>query len=359
MRSRYQGDDRALAIWLPALRAGSGADVFTERLATGLEKAGHRVCVQWFPHRCEWMPWRLADAKAPKGFDIVHAGSAQAFAFRRAGMGLVVTEHHDVMDPDYRPYKSMAQRLYHCAYIDNCIRRSFSVADAVTTVSQATARVLARDRGVHAVVVPNWVDTGRFSPSPAEREPGPFRLLFVGNASRRKGADILPELAHRLGDDFVIECTFGLRGKSAMSGGRGRLVSTGRLSADELVAAYRRCDAVLIPSRYEGFGYAALEGMACGKPIIGFEGPAVREVVGENGCAILVPKGDVEGLAEACRQLAANPALRQEMGMVGRGRALKHFPGDTSIKEYVRVYAAVRRGHTSKLSADPSGTGGA
>lgn len=357
MRSRYQGDDRALAIWLPALRAGSGADVFTERLATGLEKAGHRVRVQWFSRRCEWMPWRLADVKAPAGFDIVHAGSTQAFALRRAGMGLVVTEHHDVMDPDYRPYKTTAQRLYHGAYINSCIRRSLSVADAVTTVSHATARVLARYRGVRAVVVPNWVDTDKFSPSPVGREPGPFRLLFVGNDSRRKGADILPELAKRLGDDFVIECTFGLRGKSAMSGGRGFLVSTGRLSADELVAAYRRCDAVLVPSRYEGFGYAALEGMACGKPIIGFEGPAVREVVGENGCAILVPKEDVEGLAEACRGLAVNPALRQEMGVRGRDRALEHFPGDTSIKQYVRVYSAVRRGHVSNLSADRSGAG--
>lgn len=80
---------RPLKIWLPAVRAGSDTDVYTERLAIGLEHAGHEAIIQWFPHRYDLMPWRLKYVSAPPGVDFIHANSFQGFAFKRCNIPLV------------------------------------------------------------------------------------------------------------------------------------------------------------------------------------------------------------------------------------------------------------------------------
>ena len=204
---------RSLRVWLPALRAGSGADVFMKRLAQGLERAGHEPLLQWFPHRCEWQPWTLASVTAPANLDIIHTGSWQGFAFRRGGVPLVVTEHQYIRHPAFMPHRGRLQSLYHDAFVRHCVSRSYRVADALVAVSEHTAQAMraAIDRPVH--MIHNWVDTTRFLPVARQSREGgtPFRLLFVGNPSRWKGADVLPALAERLGPAFDIQCMGGLR----------------------------------------------------------------------------------------------------------------------------------------------------
>ncbi len=60
---------------------------------------------------------------------------------------------------------------------------------------------------------------------------------------------------------------------------------------------YRDAAAVLVTSRYEGFGLPLLEAIAAGKPLVAFDVPGVSEVAA--GCAALVPFGDVEAAARA------------------------------------------------------------
>ena len=66
-----------MRVWLPAVRAGSGSDVFTERLADGLRDAGVDVEVSWFPLRYEFLP-ELLRARMPRRIDVVHANSWNA-----------------------------------------------------------------------------------------------------------------------------------------------------------------------------------------------------------------------------------------------------------------------------------------
>ena len=49
----------------PAIRAGSGADVFTERLVAGLRRRGLHAEISWLPHRTEYAPWTLARLTTP------------------------------------------------------------------------------------------------------------------------------------------------------------------------------------------------------------------------------------------------------------------------------------------------------
>jgi glycosyltransferase involved in cell wall biosynthesis len=324
-------------IWFPAIRAGSGADVYVERLVQGLRARGVRAEITWFPHRFEFAPGQMARVAPPSGTVLIHTNSNCGYPFRGLGVPLVVTEHHYMLDPDYRPYKSLAQAIYHRLWVGPCLWRSYRAADAIVTPSRFTASVLERAcPGLSATVIPNWVDYDRFVPG-AGHDPGrPFRLFFVGNTSLRKGADVVLELARRLGPDFEIVCTAGLRGGEGMAAGNIRVL--GRLSEDEMIRRYQECDAVLIPSRYEGFGYSALEAMACARPVVAFRSGAIAEVVEENHTALLAAVDDVDGLERHCRMLASSPGLCRALGEAGRERALTHFASAAAIDAYIRLY---------------------
>jgi len=335
-------ESRKPAVWFPAVRAGSGADVFTMRLADALRRRGVSATITWFPHWSELAPDLLRTVRPPAGTNVIHANSNYAFAFRRRGIPLVATEHHYVLDPAYRPYKSMAQHVYHRALVGPYLRRSYARAGAVTTDSRFTTDVLARVVGIKVSrTIPLWVDYGKFSPAAAAQKPDDrFRLLFVGNASRRKGVDAIPVLARRLGADFEIRCTSGLRADRPDDSGD-NITLLGRLSESQLIQEYRTCDAVLVPSRYEGFGYTALEAMACGKPVVGFRCGAVDEVVVEGETGLLCDIDDLDMLEQNCRRLAGDVALARAFGQAGRERATNAFTEAKAIDAYIAVYQSL------------------
>lgn len=328
-----------LHVWMPTIRGYSGGDVFVERLATGLRTRGVTVTVEWFDRRYEFAPGLLARRKAPEGATVIHANGLDGFAFRHHGLPLVVTEHHYVLDPGYRPYKSFAQHAYHRLVTGRASLQSMRAATVLTTHSQFVARVArAACPGATPVVIPLWVDLDQFSPgSPVAASERPLQLLFVGNTSRRKGFDAAVELARRMGDSVEIVCTGGLRG-GADRGLPTNIRFVGRLSTPELVEAYRRCDVALVPSRYEGFGYAALEGMACGKPVLGFACGSVEEIVEHGISGFLVDVDDIDGLQRHAQQLAADRGLRERMGESGRSRATNVFTEERGGGAYLAVY---------------------
>jgi glycosyltransferase involved in cell wall biosynthesis len=73
-----------------------------------------------------------------------------------------------------------------------------------------------------------------------------------------------------------------------------RIVLTGRMDDSTLRTLYRRCAAFVFPSRYEGFGFPALEAMLCGAPTIAGNNSSQIEIVGDAG--LLVDAGSAEDL---------------------------------------------------------------
>lgn len=336
---------RPLRIWLPTVRAGSGSDVFVQRLAAGLERAGHQPIIQWFDHRFELMPWRLRRVVPPPHTDIIHCNTWQGFAFKRAGIPLVLTEHHYVRHPAFARYRSLAQAAYHRFFIGECLRRSYRAADAVVAVSRSTAEAIALRTGRSVPVIHNWVDTDAFRPAggdfasiDAERR---FRLLFVGNPSRWKGSDLLPELARRLGAAFRISALGGLRKPAPGGSLTPGMIALPRVSPSEMPALYRQADAVLVLSRYEAFGYVALEAMACGVPVVGFDTTGTAEVCRNGETALLTPVDDLDALLESCRRLQADAELRVRLGSRARERAEALFSETDRVAQYLDCYASL------------------
>jgi glycosyltransferase involved in cell wall biosynthesis len=333
-----------MKIWLPSIRAGTGSDVFVERLAEGLARAGHEPVPQWFDRRFEFAPWALRVVAPPSGTDIVHAGSWQAFAFARDGLPLVVTEHHYIGHPLFKPLRSPLQRAYHRLHVRRCVEASHARADAIVAVSRTTADAIFADSGRRVRVIHNWIDAGTFAPGPRDAGSRPFTLLFVGNPSRWKGSDLVPRLASELGDGFEIQMLQGLRKGAVAVKGPANLTSRPRVPPAQMPAVYRSVDAVLVVARYEAFGYVALEAMACGRPVVGFDTSGTSEICVDGETALLAPVGDIAGIAARARRLAADPGLWSALSAAGRRRAVEDFGEERAIAAYLEVYAACRDG---------------
>lgn len=328
-----------MKVWFPIIRAGSGVDVYASRLAAALERNGIDTETSWFDRRFEFFPQLLSGTQPPAGTDIIHANSWSAFAFRRKHIPLVVTEHHCVLDPAFRAYKSIYQSLYHRYVIKPYEQASFRKAQKIIAVSHYTAGSLRKAFGLTDIeVIHNWVDTHRFAPAVEHAaNDGNLRLLFVGNQTRRKGWDTIVQVMQLLGDGFRLAATTGL-GERSLDAGETNITRLGRLDDAELLKAYQDCDALLFPSKYEGLGYAALEAMSCGKPVIAADNSALPEVVTSGETGFLCPPEDIDCFVAACRKLRADRTLGPKLGKNARQQVLNNFSEEHLVRRYISTY---------------------
>lgn len=91
---------------------------------------------------------------------------------------------------------------------------------------------------------------------------------------------------------------------------------------DDIPALLHQSDIVVMSSHWEGFGLAALEGMAAGKPVIASDVPGLREVVKDAG--FLFELHDEKALAEAITTLYHDKAIYQQTATACSQRALAY-----------------------------------
>lgn len=103
--------------------------------------------------------------------------------------------------------------------------------------------------------------------------------------------------------------------------GDARIIRLGRVSDGELKALYQNALMFLFPSLTEGFGFPALEAMACGCPVIAARAGAIPEVAG-TAARLLDPRDDA-AWAKAMAALAGDDAARQRMADEGRTQAAR------------------------------------
>ena len=260
-------------VWLPYPATGGGADVYCESLATGLRRAGWAAILD--SHSAYWMywSWPLSFRRAPEGREPRSCAKSNwlRVSKERGPTCCGCTRVHCVFDAAFAPYRDFTQRLVHETLVRKREAETFRVADVVVTVSNYTAGSLEAVFGIkNAHVIHHGVDTEYFCPAPESdlrTDNRPLQLLFVGNLTRRKGADLLPSIMSALGSQFTLEYTSGLRTDDGIERVP-NMRPLGRVSQTELRAAYRRADALLFPTRFEGFGLPAAEAMACGKAVV-------------------------------------------------------------------------------------------
>jgi glycosyltransferase involved in cell wall biosynthesis len=119
-------------------------------------------------------------------------------------------------------------------------------------------------------------------------------------------------------------------------------VFTGLLESEEIVGALAAADVVVHPSLHEIFPNAVGEAMACGRPVVATDAGGTGELLGRDGdTGVLVPPGDAAALAEAVRELLADPARRDRLGDAARRRIEAEFPLGRMIDRYEAALLAV------------------
>jgi 1,2-diacylglycerol 3-alpha-glucosyltransferase len=170
----------------------------------------------------------------------------------------------------------------------------------LVTAPTGTIKCMLEKNGINnTVVVPNSVDTNRFSPevdgselrSRLLRSGNRHMVLYVGRLSKEKQLDTLLKAMRRLkgsGIEAVIVGTGPAEHHYRSMAKRLRLDNVrfaGFARMEELPVYYASCDVFCIPSIFETQGIVSLEAMASGKPVVGADYLALSELIkdGKNG----------------------------------------------------------------------------
>jgi glycogen synthase len=263
--------------------------------------------------------WR-AVRRAARGADLVHAHWLLTAAVARfAGKPFVVTLHGSGSAGSFSDVELARRR-------PGLVRALLRPAAAVICVSETVADAV-RSIGVEAIVIPNGVRVPDQVGAPAE----PPEVLYVGRLAPEKNIDTLVEAVGDL--NLVVAGDGPLRDRVPNA--------LGAVPHAEVERLLERASVVVAPCETEGFGLAAAEAMAFGRPVVAAAGGALLELVADGETGILVPPRDAPALRAAVERLLADPTLRERLGVAARGRARERFCWDSVIQRTLEVYRAV------------------
>jgi glycosyltransferase involved in cell wall biosynthesis len=285
--------------------------------------------------------WRLHQVIGRRGFQVVHAHSANAVTLGAlATLGtvarLVVTRR-----VDFPPNRGMGTRW------------KYGRASAIAALSGRVREVLLAS-GVPAgkiSVVPDGVPLWRsMTPAGAERlkalgvRPGvPLVVMVAALVGHKDPLTFVRAVAHArgrgaefhallVGDGFLMDS---VTAEVARLGLSAMLTVAGwQDDADALIAA---SDVVALSSREEGQGSVLLDAMQCGKPVAATTAGGIPDAVIDGGTGLLVSPADPAELGAALARLCADPPLRQRLGAAGRAR-VREFGIERTAALTVEVY---------------------
>ncbi|HET9332584.1 MAG TPA: glycosyltransferase family 4 protein [Gemmatimonadota bacterium] len=297
--------------------------------------------------------WRLGRRRR---YDVVHVhwavphGLAGWAASRGAGAGLVTTFYGaeirwaEKRFPPARPFLR-----WYCA------------RSALVAISESTREMIAAyARGRPIRVIPYGVPLPEEGPAgdthagvrAGDASAEAPRILFVGRLVARKGVDrLLEALAEIEASPWRLEVVgFGpergpLESRAAALGISDRVDFLGRVTTEELVAAYRRAACFVLPATLderedtEGLGVVLLEAMSYGVPVVATRRGGIVDIV-EDGRTGLLVEDEPEALARAIAALLSDPARRRTLGDAGRARVRERFGWDSIVDRLDAVYAS-------------------
>lgn len=182
-----------------------------------------------------------------------------------------------------------------------------------------TDRVLLRYNGIDLEEFRDLPPRGAFRAKAGIRDDERF-IVFLGRLIPRKGADLLIEALPQLGWDtkLVIAGPEGesgystvLRKKARELGVEHRVLFSGPLYGNDKKSALVDADVFALPSRYENFGNAAAEAIACGTPAIVSDRCGIAPLIDHR--AGLVTSYDSTALAQTLQNLLADGTQYQRL----------------------------------------------
>lgn len=274
--------------------------------------------------------------------------AALARALARRGIPYVVAPH-DPYHPEVFRKRAWAKRPY-WRLVE---RRLLTRAAAVQLLDDRHASFLTQ-RGVstRTFAVPNGFDPSSV-PDEDElswAEDGPARILFMGRIDQHnKGLDVLVDAVADIAGRVDVRVT--LQGPDWGDAQRLR-ARVRRLGLEDIVTVtapdftkravdiIAEHDIFCLPSRYEGFGLAALEAMIAARPVVVSEVAGIASHVEKSGGGSVVAVGRTD-LAAALHSMLGKRCEWEAIGRKGRGYALERLTWASIARRALDAYEAV------------------
>lgn len=213
----------------------------------------------------------------------------------------------------------------------------FKNLNGLIAVSEPARKFISRYFSGEFRVIPNGIDTSRFSPAvkPFEeyKNSQELKILFLGRMDPRKGFKYMlrafPLIYQKLTEirlivvgNGVLRYWYHLSLPSVLSP---RVDYRGFVSHDDVPRYYASCDIYCSPATMgESFGIVLLEAMASGKPVVASDITGYNSILEDGQEGLLVRKKDPLALAEAIIALGQDKKKREKMGCNGRAKAVQY-----------------------------------
>ena len=303
-----EGYDRGLNRWLhgtpridehPTLVYINGIDIHVHWFCHNLlDTVRHKLLHQPAKVYRQWLS-RLADEM--KEYDLLSAhdriaGTAAAMASQRYGMPHYISWHGASIytDPPHDPvYRQTTIELLEHATCNFFVSHGLERYARQTLTNQFASEILYNGA---SLAFHRLDDATRLELRQQHGIGHDERVVgFVGRMESVKNVTLLPEIFHSiaqasdqplkfvaLGDGPLFDEVKRLMGESGIE-----CMMPGNIPRDEMPQWMNCMDALVVPSRLEGFGLVAIEALQCGANVVGTDAQGLPEVIGsENAFAL-------------------------------------------------------------------------
>ncbi|MGA7434549.1 MAG: glycosyltransferase family 4 protein, partial [Solirubrobacterales bacterium] len=285
--------------------------------------ARNQVPVRTFP-RSDWISkseawgmslkmtfWMLRNVRS---FDVIHLQYVWcwtsiwgSFLGKLLGIPVVMTPHESLTDYDIDVASNSGKKRA----VKLLLRKFFLLTvDQLVFMSDLEVRDTRSGPVPYRLISHAVVEEPLDPPTPADRDPGPLRIAFLGRNVAKKGIDrIITAMAanREKGWELFVAGPPGPESFAetcqALSQDLGVEDNVHWLGfVDDRSDLLQRCDLLAMPSAYEGFGMVAAEAMSHALPVIVPKDSGVAEIVGEFQAGIVLERPTAEILEEALRE---------------------------------------------------------
>ena len=285
--------------------------------------------------------WRLSQVLLKEKPDVVHLHSTFSGVIGRVVCVLlrpwrkpkiVYCPHAFSFLMESSPTK---QKVY--AWIERVLQK---VTDVIICVSQYELDKAARfgiDRKRMKLIY-NGIPHKDDAPKSAGAEP--IHLLFVGRLDYQKGFDVLLKAYAKVNRNDLKLTVVGsaVNEDSVECPPMDSVEYLPWVTPSEVQALYQKADALIVPSRWEGFAMVPLEGMAMGLPVIASNCTSLPELVTNEVSGYVFPSGDHQALADVLT-IIQKPRLL-DLGNEGRSIVRERFSAALMIRQTYDLYHA-------------------
>ena len=229
-------------------------------------------------------------------------------------------------------------------------------ADSIRVVAEGIGQRLASKLNMPAekfITLPVPTDIGKFLNSyqneRLKEEIAEFEnvILFVGRLSKEKNVEVLLIAAKEILLRYP-KALFLIVGDGPMRESLQKLAQRmeigqntrfeGSVSYKNIPGYYHSCDILVLPSKHEGWGRVAIEGLACGKAVIVSDVCGVAELVTKQELGFTFPQDSPGILADKIIHILGNSEVREEMGARGREYVKGTMDIEKNAPEFAELY---------------------